>query len=157
MTATTISYEPIGVIRSEFTNADELPKQTADADGVTGRVELFEEYAAGLTDIDGFSHVILIYALHQVEESISLRQTPSADDTERGVFATRSPRRPNAIGFAVVGLADVEGRVLTIDGVDMVDGTPLLDVKPFVPAIDTREDCTVGWLEDVDPHCECDE
>lgn len=157
MTATTITYEPIGVIRSEFTSADEIPKQAAEAEGVTGRVELFEEYTAGLTDIDGFSHVILIYHLHQIEGTVSLAQTPFADDTARGVFATRSPQRPNEIGFAVVELDDVEGRVLTIDGVDMVDGTPVLDIKPFVPTIDSPEDCTVGWLEDDDLQRERDE
>lgn len=143
-----ICFEPIGVIRSEFSSVDETPKQAALADSAIGRIELEEEYVTGLSDLDGFSHVILIYHLHQVGEDVSLFVRPFAEDTERGVFATRAPRRPNAIGMSIVRLNSVEESVLTVGGVDVIDGTPLLDIKPFVPTIDTHEDCAIGWLED---------
>jgi tRNA-Thr(GGU) m(6)t(6)A37 methyltransferase TsaA len=142
-----ICFEPIGVIRSGFTSVDEPPKQAAFADSATGRIELEEEYVAGLSDIDGFSHVILIYHLHQVGENVPLLLKPFAEDTERGVFATRAPRRPNPIGMSVVQLNSVEESVLTVGGIDVIDGTPLLDIKPFVPTVDTGEDYTIGWLE----------
>lgn len=148
VTDTSIRYEPIGVIRTEYTAAKELPKQAASAESATGRVELLDEYAAGVKDLDGFSHIVLLYHLHQKDDEVPLLIEPFPDDVEHGLFATRSPRRPNPIGLSVVKLDEIAGAILTFDGVDMLDRTPLLDIKPFVPTLDTREECTTGWLED---------
>lgn len=142
-----ICYEPIGVIRTDFISIESLPKQAAFADDATGRVELLDEYADGLTDLDGYSHVILLYHLNQVDGTIQLLTEPFPDDVEHGLFATRTPRRPNPIGMSVVRLTDVTGTTLSFSGVDMLDRTPLLDIKPFIPAIDTRNEYTIGWLE----------
>lgn len=142
-----ICYEPIGIIRTDFTSIENLPKQAAFADDTTGRVELLDEYADGLTDLDGFSHVILLYHLDQIDGAVQLLTEPFPDDVERGLFATRTPRRPNPIGMSVVRLNNINGTTLRFSGVDMLDQTPLLDVKPFIPAIDTRNEYTIGWLE----------
>ncbi len=140
-----ITYRPIGVIHSPFKDVEGVPIQPAAASGVKGTVELNPEMAAGLKDLDGFSHVILLYHFH-LSEGYSLEVIPFLDDVERGVFATRAPRRPNAIGLSVVRLNEVRGNTLEIEDVDMVDGTPLIDVKPFVPAFDLRQPERVGWL-----------
>ena len=108
---------------------------------------MFEEYADGLKDLDGFSHVFLIYHFH-LSEGYSLRARPFLDNVERGVFAIRAPRRPNGIGISVVRLLRMEGCVLHVAELDMVDGTPLLDIKPFVPEFDHRPGACAGWLED---------
>jgi tRNA-Thr(GGU) m(6)t(6)A37 methyltransferase TsaA len=148
MDETSVCYEPIGVIRTDYSSLDDLPKQAADAEDAAGRVELRDEYATGVTDLDGFSHLILLYHLHQTTEPPSLLTKPFGEDIERGLFATRTPRRPNPIGFSVVRLDEATGTTLMIAGVDMLDETPVLDIKPFIPAIDAREECRIGWLED---------
>jgi len=135
----TVCYEPIGVIHTDYSSGDDLPKQAASAKNIAGRVELREKYATGVTDLDDFSHIILLYHLDQISERAPLLTKPRDGDTEHGLFATRSPRRPNPIGFSVVRLDDVTGAMLTIAGVDMLDGTPVLDIKPYVPEIDARE------------------
>lgn len=142
MDDTTVCYEPIGVIRTEYRSGDELPKQAANS-AKTARIELRDEYAAGVTDLDDFSHLIVLYHLHQITETAPLLTKPRDGDTEHGLFATRTPRRPNPIGFSVVRLDDVTGTTLTIAGVDMLDGTPVLDIKPYVPEIDAREESQV--------------
>ena len=140
-----IAYRPIGVIRSPFRDAANMPIQPAGARGIGGTVALDEHYREGLRDVDGFSHVILIYHFH-LSRGHSLLVKPFLDDAMRGVFATRAPRRPNPIGLSVVRLVRVEGTVLFIEDVDIVDGTPLLDLKPYVPLFDGRQDAKTGWL-----------
>jgi tRNA-Thr(GGU) m(6)t(6)A37 methyltransferase TsaA len=140
-----IIFKPIGVIYSPFKDLKDMPIQPAGAQGVEGRVEIFPEFTAGLKDVDGFSHLALLYHFH-LSDGFSLEVKPFLDDQLRGVFATRAPRRPNAIGFSVVRLVRVDGNILHIEDVDIVDGTPLLDIKPFVPDFDNRESERIGWL-----------
>jgi tRNA (adenine37-N6)-methyltransferase len=140
-----VTYRPIGVIRSPFVDTEGMPIQPSGAPGVTGTVELEPEFCAGLKDLDGFSHIILIYHFH-LSKGQSLEVKPFLDDELRGVFATRAPRRPNSIGISVVRLIRIEGRTLSIEDVDIVDGTPLLDIKPHVPEFDCRQTARVGWL-----------
>jgi tRNA-Thr(GGU) m(6)t(6)A37 methyltransferase TsaA len=139
------TYKPIGVIHSVFPTAKGMPIQAVAAEGIEGTVEIEAEYAAGLKDIEGFSHIILIYHFH-LSEGYSLEVKPFLDDESHGVFATRAPRRPNAIGISVVRLVTVEGRLVHIADVDIVDGTPLLDLKPYVPEFDVRKTERIGWL-----------
>jgi tRNA-Thr(GGU) m(6)t(6)A37 methyltransferase TsaA len=141
-----ITYRPIGTIHSPFKEPRGTPIQPAAARGVAGTVELFPEYVEGLADLDGFSHVILIYHFH-LSRKPSLRVKPFMDDEVHGVFAVRAPSRPNPIGISAVRLVGVEGNVLHIQDVDVVDGTPLLDIKPYVPEFDVRAVERVGWLE----------
>jgi tRNA-Thr(GGU) m(6)t(6)A37 methyltransferase TsaA len=140
-----ISYRPIGIIRSPYKETEGTPIQTTGAKGVGGTVEILPECAAGLKDLEGFSHIILIYHFH-LSEGYSLTVKPFLDDTPRGVFATRAPKRPNAIGFSVVRLAKIEGATLHIEDVDIVESTPLLDIKPYVPEFDAKEAERIGWL-----------
>ena len=141
-----IEYREIGVIRTPHTDVSNMPIQPAGAEGVKGSVEVHPEFVEGLSDLDGFSHVLLVYHLHEVRET-KLTVTPFMDTERRGVFATRAPARPNPIGISIVRLEGVRGAVLDVDGVDMLDGTPLLDIKPYVPEVDERTDVRVGWLE----------
>jgi len=142
-----IRYRSIGVIRTPFASPRGVPIQPAAAKGVVGRVELDPGLADGLKDLDGFSHVILIYHFDRAKPA-ALRVKPFLDSMERGVFATRSPARPNAIGISVVRLLAIEKNILFVENVDIVDGTPLLDIKPYVPRFDGAEDVRIGWLED---------
>jgi tRNA-Thr(GGU) m(6)t(6)A37 methyltransferase TsaA len=142
-----ITYKPIGVIHSPFKEPKGTPIQPAGAKGTDGRVEVFPEYAEGLKDIDGFSHIILIYHFN-LSKGVSLTAKPFMDSEARGVFAMRAPSRPNPIGISVVRLVRVEGAMLHIQDVDIVDGTPLLDIKPYVPRFDVREVERIGWLEE---------
>jgi tRNA-Thr(GGU) m(6)t(6)A37 methyltransferase TsaA len=147
MQTQSIVYHPIGMIHSPYRDASDMPIQPPGAAGVAGTVTIDESYRDGLRDIDGFSHVILIYHFH-LSRGVSLQVKPFMDDTERGVFATRAPRRPNPVGLSVVRLIRVEGSLLHIEDVDIVDGTPLLDLKPYVPLFDVRQDVKTGWLAD---------
>lgn len=140
-----ITYRPIGVIHSPFKEAKGVPIQPAGAQGVKGVVEVFDEFRGGLKDIDGFSHIILVYHFH-LSSGYSLEAKPYMDDVLRGVFAMRGPARPNPIGISVVRLNKVEGRNLHVEDVDIVDGTPLLDIKPYVPDFDWRRADRIGWL-----------
>jgi tRNA-Thr(GGU) m(6)t(6)A37 methyltransferase TsaA len=140
-----IQYKPIGIIHSPFRNPRGMPIQPVGAQDISGTVELRAEYGDGLKDLEGFSHIILIYHFH-LSEGYSLQVKPFLDDTPRGIFAIRAPRRPNPIGISVVRLERIEGMTLYISNVDIVDGTPLLDIKPYVPHFDGAEDVQVGWL-----------
>lgn len=111
----------------------------------TGRVEVFKQYADGLRDIEGFSHIILIYVFHK-SRGYSLRVKPFLDERKRGLFATRYPRRPNQIGLTTVRLLKKRGTVLHVQGIDVIDGTPLLDIKPYVPDFSPKEKVRIGWL-----------
>lgn len=141
-----VSYEPIGVVRSPFHERPGMPLQSVAATEVHGRVEVAAEYAPGLRDLDGFSHLHLICHLHRAVPG-ELEVVPYLDDTVRGVFATRSPRHPNPLGLSVVRLEAVEGATLHVSGIDLLDGTPVLDVKPYVPAFDVFAAERIGWLE----------
>jgi tRNA-Thr(GGU) m(6)t(6)A37 methyltransferase TsaA len=122
-----------------------MPIQPAGARGVAGTVEVLPEYCDGLKDLEGFSHIFLIYHFH-LSQGYSLRVKPFLDDSMRGVFATRAPKRPNAIGISVVRLVEIKGCTLRIEDVDIAEGTPLLDIKPYVPQFDAREAERIGWL-----------
>ena len=143
---TDIKYSPIGVIHSPFEGLEGTPIQPAGARGINGSVEVFPQYTEGLKDVEGFSHIILIYHFHLSGES-SLTVKPYMDTESHGVFAMRGPSRPNSIGISVVRLVKVEENILRIQDVDIVDGTPLLDIKPYVPEFDIRDVESIGWLE----------
>jgi len=142
---TDIHFKPIGIIRSPFEKPEGMPIQSSGAAGFKGTLELDPAYAEGLADIGGFSHLILLYHFHRVRAA-SLTVVPFLDKHPHGVFATRVPARPNPIGLSVVRLLSVAGCVLQIEGVDMLDGTPLLDVKPYVPAFDVHPADRIGWF-----------
>ena len=141
-----IKYTPIGVIHSQFKEPKGIPIQPSVAKGIEGTIEVFPEYAEGLQDVEGFSHIILVFHFHLVRKS-SLKVKPYLDNKNRGVFSTRAPSRPNPIGISVVRLDKIEKTLLQILDVDIVDGTPLLDIKPYVPAFDVQETVKIGWLE----------
>lgn len=141
-----IRYKPIGVIHSPFKEPKGVPIQSASAQGIKGTIEIFPEYIEGLKDLEGFSHIILIYHFHLARRG-ALKVKPYMDNKLRGVFATRAPSRPNPIGLSIVRLVKIEGNVLHIQDVDIIDGTPLLDIKPYVPEFDIRKVERIGWLE----------
>jgi len=141
-----IEMKPIGAIRTPFTELAGMPIQPAGAADVCGTVEVFEEYEAGLKDLDGFSHVVLLYLFHR-SDGFTLEVVPFMDTEPRGLFATRAPRRPNPIGISIVQLDRIEGTTLHVRNVDMLDGTPLLDIKPHVPDFDRPSQVRTGWLE----------
>jgi tRNA-Thr(GGU) m(6)t(6)A37 methyltransferase TsaA len=143
----TIVYHPIGMIHSPFWDIADMPIQPTGALGVPGTVAIDEKYQEGLKDVEGFSHLILIYHFH-LSQGHSLQVKPFMDDVKRGVFATRAPRRPNPVGLSIVRLVRIEGSALHIEDVDIVDETPLLDLKPYVPLFDVRRDAKTGWLAD---------
>ena len=140
-----IVYKPIGLIHSPHDKTEGMPIQPASANGIRGSVEVYPEYAPGLKDLEGFSHIILIYHFH-LSNGYQLEVKPFLDDNLHGVFATRAPKRPNNIGLSVVKLVKVENNILHIENVDIVNGTPLLDIKPFVPDFDAIENVSIGWL-----------
>ena len=142
----TFSFESIGVIRTPFDSPDGMPIQPVGADSVTGTVEIEEQYADGVADLVGFSHCILLYHFHASGDDAPLEVEPFLDDERRGVFSTRAPQRPNPIGLSVVAIESVTEQELTVNGIDVVDGTPLLDIKPFVPEFDTPSEVHTGWL-----------
>jgi tRNA-Thr(GGU) m(6)t(6)A37 methyltransferase TsaA len=139
-------FSPIGIVHTPYAEPAGVPIQGVFADGSVGTVEVFPEFAAGLSDLDGFSHIILLYCFHR-SQGYALRCRPFLDGRDRGVFATRAPRRPNPIGMSIVRLLGIEGCVLRIGDVDIVDGTPLLDIKPHVPDFDVRTGVKTGWYE----------
>ena len=136
---------PIGVIHSPFTDKKQTPIQPTRSQAV-GQVEVYPEFVEGLQDVEGLSHVILLYVFH-CSSGYTLRVKPFLDDALHGLFATRYPCRPNPIGLSIVRLIARHGNVLEIEGVDMLDGTPLLDIKPYVPDFDAHTDARVGWYE----------
>jgi tRNA-Thr(GGU) m(6)t(6)A37 methyltransferase TsaA len=146
MTVRPVTFTPIGVVHSPFKEPAGTPIQSRAGEGVDGTVEVLPEHAPGLRDLEGFSHVILLYHFH-LSRVHSLEVVPYLDREPRGVFATRSPSRPNAIGLSVVRLLAVEGNLLRVRDLDIVDGTPVLDIKPYVPLFDSRDGAEVGWLE----------
>jgi tRNA-Thr(GGU) m(6)t(6)A37 methyltransferase TsaA len=141
-----MNFKPIGIVHSPFNKVLGVPIQPKAAKGIEGTVEVFAEFADGLTDLDGFSHIILICHFH-LAKNYKLKVIPYMDDQQRGVFATRAPSRPNPIGISVVKLNRIENNILYIQDIDIIDGTPLLDIKPYVSEFDSKEDIKIGWLE----------
>ncbi len=141
-----IKYKPIGIIHSPFKEPKGTPIQPAAAKGIEGKVEVFPEYAEGLKDVKEFSHIILVCHFH-LSKKPSLKVKPFMDDQMRGVFATRAPSRPNSIGISIVRLVKIEENILHVQDVDIIDGTPLLDIKPYVCEFDPKEVNKIGWLE----------
>jgi tRNA (adenine37-N6)-methyltransferase len=141
-----ITLKPIGIIKTPFKNIEDMPIQPT-ASRIQGTVEIYQDYIAGLKNLDGFSHIILIYLFHKSCSS-SLEVKPFLDNKKRGVFATRAPKRPNPIGVSVVKLIDIIKNKIKINNVDILDGTPLLDIKPFIPKIDNIEKVKLGWLSE---------
>ena len=141
-----IKFKPIGIIHSPFKSPNGTPIQPIAAKDVEGIIEIFPEFIEGLQDLEGFSHIILLFHCH-LSNKFSLKVKPYMDDIKHGVFATRAPSRPNSIGLSIVNLIKIKKEKLYIKGLDIVDGTPLLDIKPYVPRFDHREVIKIGWLE----------
>lgn len=148
-----IILKPIGVIHSPHKESSGTPIQPAMAHGTPGQVIVNEEFAVGLSDLAGFERIWLVYWFHRAPPA-KLRVTPFRDDVERGVFATRAPCRPNPIGISAVRLQQLKGNALEILDVDILDGTPLLDIKPYVPRFDSIEQSASGWLDRNRLNCE---
>jgi len=136
---------PIGIIHSPFSDKEQTPIQASRSQAI-GTVEVYPEFSDGLQDIEEFSHIYLLYVFHN-SSGYSLQIKPFLDDQEHGLFATRYPYRPNPLGISTVRLLFRQANVLTIEGVDVLDGTPLLDIKPYVPDFDLRTDVRAGWYE----------
>lgn len=143
-----LNVKPIGIIRSEHKIAGNTPIQPVYAEECFGSVEIFPEYADGLTDIEGFSHIILLYWLHKAKSG-PLLVKPFLHDVKHGIFATRAPSRPNPIGISIVRLVNRNESVLHIHGVDILDETPVLDIKPYSSIFDCFSDARNGWQETV--------
>lgn len=143
-----IEYQPIGVIHSPFAELNTMPHQPSSAAGARGTVEVYPEFVSGLKDLDGFSHILLLCHFHR-SQSYELQLIPRRESVHRGLFATRSPSRPNPIGASVVRLVSIEGAILHIENLDILEGTPLLDIKPYLPALTNEDSIRLGWLEAV--------
>ncbi|MBT3182797.1 MAG: tRNA (N6-threonylcarbamoyladenosine(37)-N6)-methyltransferase TrmO [Deltaproteobacteria bacterium] len=141
-----IQIKPIGIIKTSYEDPSGMPIQGRFKDDVTGRIELFPEYWDGLKDLDGFSHAILIYHFNRAKEA-NLLGRPFLEDVDHGIFAIRSPKRPNHIGISVVRIEGIEKGAVVFSEVDILNGTPLLDIKPYVSHFDAREDVKNGWIE----------
>jgi len=142
----TIQYRPIGIIHTPYKRPKGTPIQPPTSKGVESDVEVFENYTEGLTDLEGFSHIFLIYHFH-LSRKFSLKVKPFLDDESHGLFATRAPSRPNAIGLSIVELIGTQKNILRVKNIDVLDGTPLLDIKPYVPGFDIRKVHRIGWME----------
>jgi tRNA-Thr(GGU) m(6)t(6)A37 methyltransferase TsaA len=141
-----ITMQPIGVIHSPYKDIKGIPIQGTFDDSVEAWIELESEYAAGLKDLDGFSHAILVYVFHKSQRE-ETEGRPFLEEEEHGIFAMRSPHRPNHIGLSVVKIKSIEANRMYFTEVDVLEGTPLLDIKPYVKYFDSREDAVSGWLE----------
>jgi len=140
-----IEFKQIGVIHSPYGRLEDVPCQPYKSKA-TGEVEVFKEYEEGLKDVEGFSHIIILYQFHK-SEGYSLLTKPILDENLRGVFATRHPNRPNPIGISFVKLLERRGNILRVEGIDVLDGTPLIDIKPYIPRFDLKENVRIGWLK----------
>lgn len=141
-----IKLHPIGVIHTPYKEGKDIPIQGRFEENVEAWVELKNEYVKGLKDLDKFSHAILIYYFHK-SEKVTIQGKPFLENDIHGIFAIRSPHRPNHIGFSVVKIKEIKANKLHFTNVDMIDGTPLLDIKPYIKYFDDREDIVCGWLE----------
>ena len=140
------SVTPIGYLETPFETVNNMPIQPSVIASSQGKAVLYDEFATGLKDLDGFSHIILLFLLHKIE-GYQLEVVPFMDDAPHGVFATRSPKRPNRIGMSIVALERIEGNVIHFKGVDMLNGSPLLDIKPYYSYFDNHQNVRNGWLE----------
>ncbi len=138
-----IDLHTIGVVHASYKTTNDAPFQGSDA---ISTVEIHKEFSHGLQDIEGFSHLYVLYWLHQSKGHSLMVQTPW-DTTPHGLFTTRSPHRPNPIGLAVVTLVNRKGNMLTVKGLDAIEGTPVVDIKPYIKRIDCKPDAVSGWLE----------
>ena len=141
-----VIYHPVGIIHSPFHELSGMPIQSSSEFSAPGTVEILPEFTPALKDLDGFSHIILIYHLHKSHRG-ALTVTPFLDSKTHGVFSTRAPHRPNPIGLSVVKLVRIEESILYVENLDVLDGTPLLDIKPYVPEFDSTPEIRLGWLE----------
>jgi tRNA-Thr(GGU) m(6)t(6)A37 methyltransferase TsaA len=141
-----ITYQSIGIINSPVKTKEDMPIQPTGDKGINGEIKIYSEFSEGLVDLDGFSHIILIYHLH-LSTGSSLKVIPFMDNNSHGIFSTRSPKRPNPIGLSVVKLNKIEKNILFIENIDILDGPPLLDIKPFIPDVDCPNVDKLGWLE----------
>ncbi len=140
-----IIYKPIGVVHTPLTTFDNIPRSPSDGTGIKGTVEILEEYRDGLKDLEGFSHLILLCHLHRSKD-FKLAVTPPMDSESHGLFATHSPNRPNPIGLSIVGLEKIEGNLIHVVNLDILDGTPLLDLKPYIPEYGEDTEFQTGWF-----------
>jgi len=143
-----IIFKPLGIIHTPHTNPDKTPIQPVYAEEFEGKIEIFPEYADGLKDLDGFSHIYLLYEFHKTDKT-KLHVIPFLDKVERGIFSTRAPFRPNKIGISTVELIKVEGNFVYVRGIDVLDGTPLIDIKPYTEKFDLRKVTKSGWQDAV--------
>ncbi len=141
----TIQFHPIGIIRSPFKEAKGTPIQPTAEGSAGAQIDIYPEFREGLEDLEGFSHIILLYYFHRAGQ-YSLKVKPFLDNKEHGLFATRAPARPNAIGLSVVRLVSIQGNSVSVRDADILDGTPLLDIKPYVPDFDVRDNTKTGWF-----------
>jgi tRNA-Thr(GGU) m(6)t(6)A37 methyltransferase TsaA len=140
-----MEINPVGIIRSPFATKESCPIQPIYASGAVGRVEVFKEFAAGLKDVETFSHIYLLYLLDRAGKIELVRET-FLDDVPHGIYASRHPCRPNSIGMSIVKLIKRENNILTVEGIDVLDQTPLIDIKPYVPRFDSIESASEGWI-----------
>ena len=148
MNKTDIIFQPIGLIHSPHKALDEIPIQPVFAQDIEGTVTVFPEFAEGLTDLQVFSHIYLFFYFHKANKT-RLKVKPYLSDQERGVFATRSPNRPNKLGLSLVRLTKIEDNILHVKDIDILDGTPLIDIKPYIQRFDSRDNARSGWQDDV--------
>lgn len=141
-----ITINSIGIIHTPFNDINGMPIQPLAAKGVQGHIELFPEYLEGLTDLEGFSHITLLYYFHKIN-GYDLLVKPFMDTETHGIFSTKSPKRPNSIGCSTVKLLGIENNIVHIEMVDMLNGTPLIDIKPFFSKFDNRINTKSGWLD----------
>ena len=148
-----MEFSPIGIIETPFNDLEGMPIQPSGAKGVRGRIIVNPEYTEGLSDIEGFSHLILLYHFH-LSKDFSLTVTPFLDKTPRGLFSTRAPRRPNPVGLSIVRITGRQENIIEIEDIDVLNQTPLIDIKPYVPRFDIKEVTRSGWLEQTQDHAE---
>jgi tRNA-Thr(GGU) m(6)t(6)A37 methyltransferase TsaA len=139
-------FEPIGLIHSPYKKPEGVPIQPVFSDGITAKIEVYPEFQEGLKDLDGFSHIILLYVFHKSKD-YRLLCRPFLDNKERGLLSTRAPKRPNPIGLSVVELIKIEENIITIGSPDVIDNTPLLDIKPYVDDFDLKKKVKSGWYD----------
>jgi tRNA-Thr(GGU) m(6)t(6)A37 methyltransferase TsaA len=140
-----LTFKPIGIVHSSFKEPKNVPIQTSASKGTQGTIELYSQYLDGMKDLEGFSHIILLYFFHLAcGEALTVK--PFLDDQLHGIFATRSPARPNRIGLSIVRLSRIEGNIIHIEDLDILEGTPLLDIKPYVSEFDCIKTERIGWL-----------
>ena len=141
-----ICFRPIGIIHSPFTKLSGIPIQPTMSNA-TGKIEIFEDFRDALKDLDGFSHIFCLYFFDMVKQPVPLQSKPFLKDDIKGVFAIRTPFRPNPIGLSVLKLISIKDNLIIIDNLDILDKTPLIDIKPYIPQFDNRETQKIGWLK----------